>query len=142
MNRRIGFRVALALLLSATACGSNKREAASLVAAVDRYRQVEMGAKGAPAAAIAAVTCSAPEVCAAKEACVAAAAPTSEGVALKAEVESALADLHAGKLTQEQAASRGLPQKLDRATQLLDQGHAKLSACDAKITALRLQYGL
>ncbi len=101
-----------------------------------------MAGKGPLADAIAAVPCSAPEVCAAKEACVASARPTAEGVALKAQVEAALAELHAGKLTQEEAASRGLAQKLDQASQLLDEGHAKLSACDAKVTALRLEYGL
>jgi hypothetical protein len=149
MNRRSGRAVALGLLrclglavVVVTSCASGKREAASLVAAVDRYRKAEMGAKGPLADAIAAVACSTPEVCAAKEACVASARPTVEGIALKAEVEAALADLHAGKLTQEEAASRGLAQKLDRATQLLDDGHAKLPACDAKITAMRLEYGL
>jgi hypothetical protein len=142
MNRRIGRVVALGLVLNATSCASGKREAASLVAAVDRYRKAEMAGKGPLADAIAAVECSAPEVCAAKEACVASARPTAEGVALKAQVEAALAELHADKLTQEEAASRNLAQKLDRASQLLDDGHAKLPACDAKITAMRLEYGL
>jgi hypothetical protein len=142
MNRRIARVVGLGLLLTATSCSSAKREAASLVAAVDRYRKAEMPGKGPLADAIAAVVCGAPEVCAAKEACVASARPTAEGVALKAEVEEALAELHAGKMTQEQAASRNLAPKLDRATQLLDEGHARLPACDAKITALRREYGL
>ncbi len=132
----------LALALLVCSCASGKRESASLVAAVDRYRKAEMRAKGPLAEAIEAVPCTQAEVCAAKEACLAAARPTAKGVALKAEVEGALADLHAGKLTQEDAASRGLAQKLDQATQLLDEGYAKLSVCDARITALRLEYGL
>ena len=124
------------------ACASGKRESASLVVAVDRYRAAEMGGKGPLADAIAAVPCSVDEVCAAKEACVASARPTARGAALKAEVESSLAELHAGRITQEQAASRGLAGKLDEASRLLDEGHDKLAACDARITALRLEYGL
>jgi hypothetical protein len=133
---------ALSALAGATACGSAKRESASLVAAVDRYRRAEMAAKGAPADAIEAAPCTVTEVCDAKAACVASARPTVKGALLKAEVESSLAELHAGKITQEEAASRKLPEKLDLAGQLLDEGHAKLPACDVKITALRREYGL
>jgi hypothetical protein len=133
---------ALALALACAACASGKRESASLVAAVDRFRVAEMGAKGPLADAIDAVPCSVAEVCAAKEACLASARPTARGAALKAEVESALGDLHAGRMTQEEAASRHLAGKLDEASQLLGDGFAKLPACDARITALRLEYGL
>ena len=138
MIRRGIVVVAVAL----AACSPGKREAASLVAAVDRYRRAEMGAKGPLADAIDAAPCTDEEVCAAKTACVASARPTARGAALKAEVEASLADLRAGKLTQDQAASRDLPGKLDLAGRLLDEGHVKLSACDAQITALRLKYGL
>jgi hypothetical protein len=132
------------LLLAALAlgaCTSTRRDARSLLEAVDRYRKAEMKAKGPLADALAAVSCSAAEVCAAKAACLASAQPTVKGIALKVEVEAALADLHAGKTTQEDVASRGLAQKLDQATGLLEEGEAKLSACDAQITALRLEYG-
>ena len=66
----------------------------------------------------------------------------AKGLALKAEVESSLADLTAHKITQEEASARGLPAKLDEATRLLDEAHGHLPVCDAKITALRLKYGL
>jgi len=128
--------------IAAAGCSQAKRESASLVAAVDRYRRADMGAKGPLADAIAAVPCAAEEVCAAKLACVASAEPTAKGAALKAEVERALGDLHAGRKTQEEAAAQGLPQKLDLASRLLSEGEAKLSRCDALITALRLEYGL
>ncbi len=143
LRRMGGSVVALSLLLAlSTGCAPGKREAASLVAAVDRYRKAEMAVKGPLATAIDSVECSAAEVCAAKAACSASADPTAKGAALKAQVESSLADLHAGRITQEEAASRGLEAKLDLAAKLLDEGHAKLSACDAQITALRLKYGL
>jgi hypothetical protein len=125
------------LALAMPACSSGK-----LVAAVDRYRKAEMEAKGPPAEAIAAVPCALAEVCGAKEACLAAARPTAKGAALKFEVEASLAELRAGKITQDEAAARGLPQKLDDAGRLLDEGRAKISDCDAKMTALRLKYGL
>jgi hypothetical protein len=141
MTRTAALLVFCACALS-VGCASGKRESASLVAAVDRYRTAEMGAKGPLAGAIEAVPCSVPEVCAAKEACVASARPTADGAALKAQVEAALDALHAGRITQEEAASRGLAKKLDEASRLLDEGHAKLSVCDARITALRLEYGL
>jgi hypothetical protein len=142
---RVTFGLALlapVVLVAATSCAPGKRESASLVEAVDRYRRAEMASKGPLADALDAVPCSVSEVCAAKAACVAASRPTAEGVALKAEVEWSLAALHAGKITQEEAASRNLPAKLGRAGQLLDEGYAKLPVCDARITALRLQYGL
>ena len=143
MTRSWWIVTALCLVLpAAPACSPGKREAASLVAAVDRYRRAEMNAKGPLADLIEVAPCTDTEVCAAKAACVASARPTAKGSALKAEVESSLADLHAGKLTQAQASSRDLGAKLDEASRLLDEGHAKLSACDAEITALRLKYGL
>jgi hypothetical protein len=131
------------LLLALAACApSAKREAASLVAAVDRYRQAELAGKGAAAPAIAAVACQDPEVCAAQRACVASADPTVQGYALKAEVEASLADLQAGKISRDEATARGLPQKLDQASRLLGQGQAALGDCDAKVVALRLKYAL
>jgi hypothetical protein len=134
--------LALAVALVLAACGSQRREVASLVEAVDRYRRAEMDAKAPLASALAAVPCTEAEVCDAKTACVAAATPTVQGVALKAQVEASLAQLHAGKLTQDQAAALELPKKLDEASRLLEDGHAKLPTCHAKITALRLKFAL
>jgi hypothetical protein len=144
MNRVV-LSVTLAALagLALGACApSAKREAASLVAAVDRYRQAEPAGKGSTAPAIAAVECKDADVCATKAACVAAADPTARGYALKAEVETSLADLQAGKITRDEATARELPRKLDDASRLLDQGQAALGDCDAKVIALRLKYGL
>lgn len=141
MRRALCAVVAAALALVA-ACDPERREAASVVAAVDRYRKAEMGAKGPLADALAAVECSEPAVCAARDACLAAARPTVKGAALKKEVESSLADLRAGKITQDEASSRALPQKLADAERLLDEGRVKIASCDQQATALRLKYGL
>jgi hypothetical protein len=142
--RKAHFTLAVTLALGAglVACAVGKKESASLVAAVDRYRRAEMGAKGPLADAIADVPCTDEEVCAAKLACIASAGPTVKGAALKTEVERAVAQLRSGALTQDQAAQMGLPQKLDTASSLLSEGEGKLERCDALITALRLKYGL
>jgi hypothetical protein len=133
--------VCLAIALGSVACTSTHREAASLIEAVDRYRKAEMNAKGPLADALAKVPCSAAEVCAAKEACLATARPTVKGMALKAEVEAALGALRRDGGSLEGASSKGLVQTLDQATGLLEEGEARLPACDARVTALRLEYG-
>jgi len=132
----------LAIAVAVVACTSAKREAASLVAAVDRFRQAEPAGKGALLPPLTAVECKDPDVCAAKAACVATAEPTVRGYALKADVETSLAELQAGKISQDEASSRALPQKLDEASRLLDQGRSALGDCDAKVISLRLKYGL
>ena len=127
---------------SLAACSPAKREAASLVSAVDRYRRAENANKPALAGVLETVACTDREVCEARDACLATSRPTTKGLLLKHEVESALSDLHAGRLSADQAGARALPSKLDEAQRLLDEGHASLSACDAKLTSLRLKYGL
>jgi hypothetical protein len=131
----------LALLLAILGCTSTHREASSLVEAVDRYRKAEMNAKAPLLDALAAVPCSAAEVCAAKDACLAAARPTVKGMALKAEVERALGALRGDGGNAGSASSGELVGKLDQATVLLSEGEARLPACDARVTALRLEYG-
>ena len=76
----------LGALCGLPGCVRGKGEAASLVAAVDRYRKADLRAKGPLADAIDAVPCSQEDVCAAKLACMAVARPTVKGAALKAEV--------------------------------------------------------
>ncbi len=130
------------LAASSTACGSGKREAASLVAAVDRYRKAPMESKAAPAAMIEKVECSDAEVCAAKEACLQSARPTVRGMALKLEVTKALDDLNEGRITHDQAEGMGLSRKLDDASRAIDDGRVNLAGCDAEVISLRLKYAL
>jgi hypothetical protein len=134
--------ILLPLLLAglALSCDSGKREAMSLIAAVDRYRQAPMASKAAPEDVLEKLACTDPEVCAAREACLASARPTIRGVALKKQVESALDDLQAGRVTKDQVAAMGLAQKLDDASSAIGEGQGNLPACDARVTALRLKY--
>ncbi len=141
-GRNVGLAMIVSLAITGSACGVERREAASLIEAVDRYRRADIAAKAPLADALARVPCTAVDVCHARDACLAAARPTVQGAVLKREVEASLAELRAGKITREEAGGRALPQKLDDAARLLEDGRAKIGACEAETTALRLKYGL
>jgi len=132
----------LAALTVLLACSTAKQEAASLVAATDRFHKAENTEKPDRARAIARVACTDAEVCEAKRLCQAATQPTAEALALKAEVERGLAELEQGKLAKTDDAAAALPDKLDDAERLLAEGHAAMPACDQKILALRARYDL
>ena len=133
----------LAAFVTVTACSSGaKREAASLVSAVERYRRVENIQKPAEANTIAAVACTDREVCEVKAACIAVSEPTSKGLALKAEVERGMADIEAKRIPVDSDEARALAPKLETASNLLEKGRAALAACDEKVLALRLKYSL
>jgi hypothetical protein len=130
------------LLVVLAACTSAKGEASAVVGAVDAFRRAANADKVARAGALEGAQCSDAEVCAARDACLASTRPTVDGLRLKAQVETALADLDAGKISTAEAAGQGLAQKLDDAAHDLAEGHAKLPACDVKIVGLRMKYGL
>lgn len=133
----------LLVLVTVTACsGPGKREAATLVDAVDRYRRADDAAKEAEGQAVAALACTDPRVCDAKQACVAAMEPTTRGLALKDEVVSRLADLEQKRLAPDSPEAGALPGKLDEAERLLKDGRTKMGACDARLTDLRVAFGV
>jgi hypothetical protein len=140
-----GWRADLSLgwLIVLAACTSSaKPEAASLAAAVDRFRQAENAEKPARLPEVEAVACTDKEVCAAKEVCLAYARPTVEGLVLKSEVQRGLNDLEQKRLDPDAEAARALPKKLDAASRALERGHASLAECDAKVMGLRVKYGI
>jgi len=124
------------------ACSSGKREAASLVTAVDRFHKAENTEKPAAADYLATVPCTVPEVCQAKDACVKAAAATASALRLMSETQGALADLKANKLSPDDDRAKGLSAKLTEATRLLEEGHAAMPACDALVTKLKRDQGM
>jgi hypothetical protein len=139
VNRLLAVLVALSLF----GCGSGAaREAASLVAAVDRYRRLDGASKAAQASAVADVACSDAQVCAAKQACVAAIVPTTRALALKDEVTARLADLQANRLAPSAPEAQALPDKLDEAERLLHEGRDKMGECEKGLTDLRVRYRL
>jgi hypothetical protein len=134
-------RVVLFALLCA-ACSSAKQEAAALVAAVDRFHRAENVDKPARASALAAVACTDPGVCEAKTVCTAATRATADALVLKADVEAKLADLQRGALLKTDDDVKALPEKLDEAGRLLDEGRKAMPACDQTILVLRGRYDL
>jgi hypothetical protein len=115
-----------------------KREAKALSEAVDRFSRASTPAQ---AQVVDAVPCTDERVCDAKRICMEALDPTAQALALKDEVGVKVADLEAARLAPDSAAAKDLPGKLDEASRLLREGHAKMHECDAKLTDLRVTYG-
>jgi hypothetical protein len=128
-------------LLVAACTPSAKGETSALASAVDRWRHAEGPGKESAAQAVGAVACSERQVCDARQACVAAIEPTSRALALKDEVAARLAEVEARRLAPDSPAARALPDKLDEAQRLLEEGRAHMADCDAKLAALAVAFG-
>jgi hypothetical protein len=134
---------AFSTLLASSACsGPGKREAQTLVDAVDRYRRADDASKETDGKAVAAVVCTDSRVCDAKQACVAAIEPTTHALALKNEVARLLVELEQKRLAPDAPEAAALPGKLDDAERLLKEGRAGMAQCDARLTDLRVAFGV
>jgi hypothetical protein len=132
--------MSLMVVAASSGCtGTAKREAETLSEAVDRFSRASTVAQ---AQAVDAVPCSDERVCDAKRVCTEALDPTARALALKDEVGVKLADIEAARLAPDSATAQELPGKLDEASRLLREGHAKMHECDAKLTDLKVTYGL
>jgi hypothetical protein len=120
---------------------SAKREAGTLLAAMDRYQRADNASKAPQAQAVAAVACTEGEVCEAKRACLAAIEPTAQALAIKDEVSARIDDLQAKRLAPDAPEAQALPGKLDLAAKLLNEGRARMPSCEKKLADLRLTYG-
>jgi len=135
--------LAVLFVAALTECsGPGKREAQSLVDAVDRYRLADDASKDALGKAVAAVACTDSRVCDAKQACVAAVEPTTRALALKNEVARLLVELEHKRLAPDAPEAEALPGKLDEAERLLKDGRAGMARCDARLTDLRVAFGV
>lgn len=134
--------VAAAALQGALAACADpaKGEAASVLAAVDRFRRAEYAGKPALLAPLRAVPCTDKEVCAAKDACVAHAEPLATAIAMKTEVQLRMDAPDAGPM--DDATRAALVAKLDEASRLLDKGRAAQAACDRDTLVLKMKYRL
>jgi hypothetical protein len=140
---RVPACLVVTLVSTLTACNNpGKREAADLVDAVDRYRRADDAAKDARGKAVAAVACTDSRVCDAKQACVAAIEPTTHALALKDEVARLLAEVEQKRLAPDAPEAATLPAKLDEAERLLKDGRAGMARCDARLTDLRVAFGV
>jgi hypothetical protein len=133
----------MAFGLAAIACQGNagRRESASLAEAVDRYRNAEEGAKSERAQGVLALACSDATVCDVKRICMAAIEPTTKALALKNEVAQRLNELDQKKLSPDSPELAALPDKLEEATRLLQEGRTKMLECDKRLAELRVQFG-
>jgi hypothetical protein len=138
-------RGALALIAAASllACpASAKHEAATLLAAVERYQRAGNSSKAAEVQSLAGVVCTDTKVCGAKRTCLAAIEPIARALTLKDDVQRGIADIEQKRLSPDSPEARTLPGKLDEAEKLLDEGRANLPACEKELTDLRLVYGV
>jgi hypothetical protein len=119
-----------------------KREAASLIEATDRYRRAENAAKPGLAQAVIAATCTDEEVCETKQACVAAIEPTVRALRLKDEVAAHVDELEKGTLAPDDPVAQKLQGQLDEAKDQLSRGKDAMPACEQKVLALRMKYGV
>lgn len=129
---------ALAAGAGVVACDSGeRREAAVLVSAVERFRMADNANKPATVDALRAVPCSAADVCRARDACLASAEATAKALKLKSDVEQGLSAIEKGTLSKESPEARALPQKLDDAEMLLKEGFQELPKCEEQVSALK-----
>jgi hypothetical protein len=131
----------LAVCVLACPGGAAKRESAALTEAVDRYRNADEGAKSERAQGVLALACTDATVCDAKRICMAAIEPTTKALALKNEVAQRLNDLDQKKLLPDSPDVAALPDKLEQASRLLQEGRSKMADCDKRLAELRVQFG-
>ncbi len=139
MVRPLAVVLALAGALGCTS--SAKREAASLLVAMDRYQREGNATKVTDAQAVAAVACTDGRVCETKRVCLAAIEPTARALALKDEVSARVDDLQAKRLAPDSPEAQALPGKLDLATKLLNEGRSNMPLCERKLADLRVALG-
>jgi|ERR1700722_4857668 hypothetical protein len=123
-------------VLAAGCTDAARHETQALVDAVDAYRRADPASKAGRGLAVADVACTDPHVCEAKQACVAAIEPTTQALAIKAEVTARVGDIEKGTLAPDSGVAQALPGKLDEAERLIKDGREKMRACDAQLAAL------
>ena len=139
----LAVRAALVGLFTLAAACTNdaKVQTASLSTAVARYHLADNQGKQGAAEGIARVACTDADVCAAKQACVAGSAAIVKGLALKAEVESGLADVNAHRIAVDDPRASGLFGKLDEGKHVIEEGRVALESCDTRLAALKRKHG-
>ncbi len=138
--RRSTLLLVLACLPAAACDSAERRDAATVVAAVGRFRSADHASTPAMVDALKATPCSAPEVCKARDDCAATGEATAKALRLKNEVEKGLAALESGALSKDAPEAKELPKKLDEAETLLKQGHDGLAKCDEQVQALKRKH--
>lgn len=124
------------------ACSHDKQEAGAVIHAVEQFRAAPDEGKTLKVAELTGVTCSTQEICDVKLECLKWAEPTAKALAIKVQAANLLADVKNGKETPDDPNIKSLPDQLDLASKLLEEGHAELQPCEEKLTGLRIKYRL
>jgi hypothetical protein len=124
------------------ACSHEKQEAGAVIHAVEQFRAAPDENKMVRVAELTGVTCSTPEICDVKIECLKWAEPTAKALAIKVQAQKTLAQIQNGQEQPNDPNVKDLPDKLDEASRLLDEGHAELQPCEEKVTGLRIKYRL
>ena len=119
---------------------AERRDAASVVTAVARFRSADNASTPAMVEALKATPCTALDVCKTRDDCVATGEATAKARRLKTEVEQGLVALEKGTLAKDSPEAQELPRKLDEAERLLKQGHEGLAKCDEQVQALKRKH--
>ncbi len=137
-------RTVLVLFLAANVigCSHDKQEAGALIHAIEQFRAANDETKTVRVAELTGVKCSTAEICDAKIECLKWAEPTAKALAIKVHATQLLADVKNGKEMPGDPSIKALPDQLDDASKLLDEGHAELQPCEEKLTGLRIKYRL
>jgi hypothetical protein len=131
------------LLLVCLACdGAERREAQTMIAAVQRFRSADLAAAPSALEALRATPCTAADVCEVRRACVEAGEATASALTLKGAVKRGLDAIEGGQLPKDAAEARGLPAKLEEAERLLKKGYEALPSCDERVVALKRRHHL
>jgi len=145
VRRAIAALLATALAAGALVTGcdaSDKREAGSLVKAMERVHRADNAGKPAAVDALREVRCSADDVCRARTACLVSGEAIARALRLRAEVGAGIAELDAGTLVASSEKAKALPLKLAEAESLLAEGNRLLPGCDDQLMALRRKHQL
>lgn len=140
--RTLGRLMVVVLAALAGCDGGERRDAASVVTAVARFRSADNASTPAMLEALRATPCAAHDVCEARDDCAATGEATVAALRLKTEVERGLGALAKGTLAKDSPEAQELPKKLDEAERLLKQGHEGLAKCDEQVQALRRKHRL
>jgi hypothetical protein len=124
------------------ACSHDKQEAGAVIHAVEQFRAAPDENKMVRAAELTGVTCSTQEICDVKIECLKWADPTAKALAIKVQAQKTLAQIQNGQEQPNDPNVKSLPDQLDEASRLLDEGHAELQSCEEKVTGLRIKYRL
>jgi hypothetical protein len=131
------------LLLALSACdGAERRDAETVLIAVQRFRSADLASTPAALEVLRKTPCNAADVCEARRACIEAGEATASALTLKAEVKRGLEAMEAGRLAKDAPEALALPAKLDDAERLLKKGHEALPACDERVLALKRRHRL